>query len=181
VARSGPASTAPSRRWLACAGPAEAARRFAGARRCFAAWDGERIAAYGWVSQGHECVGELERAFRMLPSEAYIWDCATLVEYRGRRLYSALLVHMLRELRDDGIGRVWIGASLDNRASIKGFMNAGFQPAITLAYARLLAVRGGWISGCAGAPAALVAAARRLIVADDERMLGPLMVGIRRA
>jgi len=79
--------------------------RFAGARRCFAAWDGGRIAAYGWASQGHEYVGEMERTFRLQTGEAYIWDCATLPEYRGQRLYSALLDYMVAELRRAGVGR----------------------------------------------------------------------------
>jgi ribosomal protein S18 acetylase RimI-like enzyme len=93
-------------------------QRFAGARRCFAAWDGSRVAAYGWASQGDEYVGELERTFRLQAGEAYIWDCATLPEYRGRRLYSALLDYMVAELRGAGAGRIWIGASLDNLPSI---------------------------------------------------------------
>jgi ribosomal protein S18 acetylase RimI-like enzyme len=158
---------------------AEAARRFTSERRCYVAWDGDRVVAYGWVSQGSECVGELERAFHMTPDEAYIWDCVTLPEYRGRGLYSALLAHMLAELREVGVRRTWIGASLDNQASIKGFMKAGFQPTIKLIYGRLLALRCAWVIGYPGAPGLLVAAAKRLIIAEDERMIGPLMVGFR--
>jgi ribosomal protein S18 acetylase RimI-like enzyme len=155
-------------------------QRFDGGRRCFATWGDARIVAYGWVSQGRECVGELERAFRMQPGEAYIWDCATLPDYRGRGVYSALLGYMLAELRGAGVGRVWIGAALDNRPSIKGFENAGFQPAIELIYRRVLGLRCSWLRRCPGAPAGLVAAARRMIIADDERALGPLIVGIGR-
>ena len=157
---------------------AEVTRRFTGTRRCYVAWDGDRIAAYGWASQGNECVGELERAFHMAPGEAYIWDCVTLPEYRGRGLYSALLAYMLAELREAGVRRTWIGASLDNWPSIKGFMNAGFRPAIKLVYGRLLAIRCAWVIAHPGAPGPLVADARRMIIAEDERMIGPLMVGI---
>jgi ribosomal protein S18 acetylase RimI-like enzyme len=115
----------------------------------------------------------------MAPDEAYIWDCVTLPTYRGRGLYSALLAYMLAELREAGVRRTWIGASLDNQASIKGFMNAGFQPAIKLIYGRLLALRCAWVIAYPGTPEPLVAAAKRLIIAEEERMLGPLMVGIR--
>jgi ribosomal protein S18 acetylase RimI-like enzyme len=160
-------------------GATAAAGRFTGGRRCYAAWDGDRIAAYGWASRGSECVGELERAFHMAPDEAYIWDCVTLPEYRGRGLYSALLAYMFSELRDAGVRRIWIGASLDNQPSIKGFMNAGFRPAIKLVYGRLLALRCAWVIAYPDAPGPLVAAARRMIIAEDERMIGPLMVGIR--
>jgi ribosomal protein S18 acetylase RimI-like enzyme len=158
---------------------AEAAlQRFTAGCRCFAAWIDDRIAAYGWVSRGREWVGELEREFHMQEDEAYIWDCLTLREYRGRRLYSALLRFMLDELRAAGIRRVWIGASLDNRPSIKGFTNAEFQPIIKLTYLRLFSLRCCWVLAYPGAPDPLVAAACRLIMAEDERAFGPLIVGI---
>ena len=153
-------------------------QRFDGGRRCFAAWDGGWIAAYGWASQGHESVGELERTFRMQPGEAYIWDCATLPDYRGQGVYSALLDYMLAELRGAGVGRIWIGASLDNQPSLKGFANAGFQPVIELTYLRVLGLRGGWMRRKLGAPANLVAAARRMMITDDEHAFGPLILGI---
>jgi hypothetical protein len=66
-------------------------RRFSTGRRCFAAWVGDEIAAYGWLSHSRECIGELERELKMQPDEVYIWDCATLPKYRQQRLYSALL------------------------------------------------------------------------------------------
>jgi ribosomal protein S18 acetylase RimI-like enzyme len=154
--------------------------RFAGDRRCFVAWDGQRVAAYGWASQGQESVGELERWFRMQPGEAYIWDCATLPDYRGQGVYSALLSYMQAELRGAGVGRIWIGASLDNQPSLKGFLNAGFRPAIELTYLRVLVLRCGWMRRSPGAPASLAAAARRMIMTDDEHALGSLFVGIGR-
>jgi ribosomal protein S18 acetylase RimI-like enzyme len=154
-----------------------ALRRFTAGRRCFAAWIDGRIAAYGWASQGRECVGELEREFHMHDDEAHVWDCVTLPEYRGRHMYSALLRFMLDELRDAGVRRVWIGASLDNRPSIKGFTNAGFQPIIKLMYLRLFGLRCSWAAGYSAAPGPLVAAARRLIVGDNEWAFGPLTIG----
>jgi ribosomal protein S18 acetylase RimI-like enzyme len=151
-------------------------RRFDGGRRCFVAWDGTQIASYGWVSQGRESVGEMERTFHMQSGEAYIWDCVTLPQYRGRGLYSALLGSMLAELRGAGVGRVWIGASLDNQPSIKGFARAGFQPVIEMTYLRLLGLRCDWVRRCPGASTHLAAAARRMI--GGERAFGPLTIGI---
>jgi ribosomal protein S18 acetylase RimI-like enzyme len=175
----GPEAAEPLAVAMGISSSAEAALRFTSGRRCYVAWDGDRIVAYGWASRGSECVGELERTFHIAPDEAYIWDCATLPEYRGRGLYSALLAYLLAELRDVGVRRTWIGASLDNQASIKGFMNAGFRPTIKLVYGRLLALRCAWVIAYPDAPDALVAAAKRMIIAEDERMVGPLMVGIR--
>jgi GNAT superfamily N-acetyltransferase len=161
-------------------GAAATEERFAGARRCFAAWDGEHIAAYGWASQGCESVGELERTFRLQPDESYIWDCVTLPDYRGRRLYSALLSYMLAELRRGGIGRVWIGASMANIPSIKGIQNAGFHQVISLVYVRLLPLRCAWMAGHSDATPRQVADARRVMTADGEVSLGPLVLGIDR-
>jgi len=177
--QAGPETAGPLATAMGMPGAAAVAERFTAERRCYVAWDGDRIAAYGWASRGRECVGELERAFQMAPDEAYIWDCMTLPEYRGRGLYSALLAYILVELRDAGVRRTWIGASLDNRPSIKGFMNAGFQPTIKLVYGRLLALHCAWIIAYPNTPDLLVAAARRMIIAEDERVIGPLMVGFR--
>ena len=129
-------------------------------RRCFVARVDGAIAAYGWASQGLERIGELERPFHMAAGEAYIWDCATLPPYRGKRLYSGLLSHMVATLRDDGVRRIWIGASLGNQPSVRGFASAGFQPVITLTYLRLLAFRHVWIRDDPAAPATLTADVR---------------------
>lgn len=157
--------------------PEPVVQRFAAGRRCFAAWVADRIAAYGWVSQGVECIGELERKIHMSPGEAYIWDCVTLQPYRRRRLYSALLSHVLVALRREGVQRAWIGSSLDNRPSIRGFANAGFQPVITLLYARLFNLRCVWMIGHRAAPGPLVAAARRALTTEHERVWGVVAVG----
>jgi GNAT superfamily N-acetyltransferase len=157
--------------------PEPVLRRLATGRRCFAAWIGKEIAAYGWVSRGCECVGELEREMRMQPDEAYIWDCATLPAYRQQRLYSALLCSMTRELQADGVRRVWIGTALANRPSLQGFANAGFQPIISLTYMRFFSLSITWISGVSGASDSAVTAARRAFAAEHEHRLGLLAVG----
>lgn len=151
--------------------------RFATGRRCFSAWVEGRIAAYGWVSRAAECIGEQEREIRMSPGEMYIWDCATRPEYRGQRLYSALLSHMITALRGEGVRRLWIGTSLANRPSLRGFVNAGFVPVLTLVYIRLLSVH--WVVeiGDGGAKRELVSAARRAVTMEHEHILGPIVVG----
>lgn len=129
-------------------------------RRCFVARVDGAIAAYGWASRGMERIGELERPFHMAAGEAYIWDCATLPPYRGKGLYSALLSYMVATLREDGIERIWIGASVRNLPSVRGFASAGFQPVITLSYLRLLGFRHVWIRDTPSAPPALAADVR---------------------
>ena len=152
---------------MGMADPGVVRARFADGRRCFAAYVAGALAAYGWASQGTERIGELERTLRMLPGEAYIWECATLPRYRRRGLYSALLCHIVGVLRAEGLRRLWIGASLDNAPSIRAFRVAGFRPVITLAYLRLLGLRRIWLRGDATAPPELIAAARRALTGGD--------------
>lgn len=153
---------------MGAADPGAMRERLASGRRCFVATVEGRVAAYGWVSQGTERIGELERTMLMAPGEAYIWDCATLPVFRRRGLYGALLRHINGLLRDEGLRRLWIGASLDNTPSILGFRSAGFQPVITLAYLRVLGLRHIRFVGDATAPPALVAEARRALIGGRE-------------
>src|SRR5690349_4054328 len=89
-------------------------------RRAFILRAAGQIAAYGWVTRGVECVGELERQFQLRDDEAYIWDCGTVAAWRGQRFYSALLSQLIRELFREDTRRIWIGASRHNQASISG-------------------------------------------------------------
>jgi len=148
---------------MGLAGTTEVHRRFDDGRRCFVALVGGAIATYGWVSHGVESIGELERSFRMAPDEAYIWDCATLPPYRGQHLYCALLDYIATTLCRDGTRRIWIGASLDNTPSIRGFAATGFQPVLTLTYLRLLGIRRVWMAGDTAASPALVSRARECL------------------
>ena len=86
--------------------------RFETGRHCYTAWVAGVLAAYGWVSFEEEFIGELGLRLKLLPGEAYIWDCVTLPAYRQNHLYSALLGYMLDELRAGPLCRVWIGADL---------------------------------------------------------------------
>lgn len=153
-------------------------RRLAAGRRCFVAWVRDEIASYCSVSMGTECIGELEREFRMQAGAAYIWDRATLPSYRCQGLYSWLLSEIVTELRDEGLRRLWIGSSLGNRPSIRGFVSAGFQPVVTVAYLRAFKLRCVSVIGCPGAPERLVADARRALTAPDETRLGFALIGL---
>jgi len=114
----------------------EVQRRFATHRRCYAAMVEGNLAAYGWVTFDEECIGEMGVHIHLVPGEAYIWDCATAPLYRRRGLYTALLAHIVGELRGEGLCRVWIGADGDNLPSQKGIARVGFQPAVDLIAAR---------------------------------------------
>jgi GNAT superfamily N-acetyltransferase len=148
-------------------------RRFEAGRRCYAAWTGGQLAAYGWVSFGEEHVGELGMHLRLMPNEAYIWDCLTLAAYRRRRLYTALLGHMAEALRVEGVQAIWIGADFDNRPSQAGIARAGFT-----AVADLVAAppnpgeqrRRAWLQARPGISQTLLAEARRAYMGGSDEV-----------
>lgn len=149
---------------------AEVHQRFETGRSCYTAWVDSQLAAYGWVSFDEEHIGELDLRLRLLPGEAYIWDCFTLPAFRRKRLFSALLVHIVRELQAGCLDRVWIGANLENVASQRGIARAGFLPVADLIVARALALRRVWVQGRPGVPESLVAEARRAFLGDRDRV-----------
>lgn len=149
--------------------PPPVIQRMEAGRRCFVARVDGAVAAYGWASRGEEFIGELERPFHMATGEAYIWDCVTLPPYQRKGLYGALLRHMVAALRDEGVERVWIGASLSNRPSVRGFASAGFHPVITLTYLRILGCRAVWIRDVPSVQPALAADVRAALNGDRQR------------
>lgn len=145
-------------------------KRFENGRRCYTAWVDGKLAAYGWVSPDEELIGELSLRIKLVPGEAYIWDCATLPAYRQKHLYSALLVYIVGELRLEGLCRVWIGADLDNEASQRGIANAGFHHIADLGISRVLALRQVWVQGHPGVPDHILAEARRAFLEDRDQV-----------
>lgn len=111
-------------------------RRFELGKRCYAGFHDDEIVTYGWVTFDEESIGELGLTARMRAGEAYIWDCATPPAYRGKRLYPALLSHILAALAAEGISRAWLGTDADNIPSQKGVALVGFQPVLDVGFAR---------------------------------------------
>jgi hypothetical protein len=149
---------------------AEIEERLERGRRCFTAWVGEALAAYGWVSFDEEFIGELGLRLRLLPGEAYIWNCVTLPRFRQNYLYSALLSYMLSELRGDPLCRAWIGADFDNIPSQRGIARAGFRRVAELMVVSVGTGRLAWIQGMPDAPESLVAEARRAFLDNREQV-----------
>jgi len=148
----------------------EMLKRFETGRRCYTAWVADKLAAYGWVSFNEEYIGELNLRLRLLPGEAYIWDCVTLPAFRQNYLYSALLVYILAELRSEKLCRVWIGADLENVASQRGIARAGFRAVADLLIARVLALRSVWVQARPNVPDSLVAEARRAFLNNRDKV-----------
>lgn len=161
-------------------GAAAIKRRFQGGRRCFCLRANGQIVTYGWVTHGVECVGELEREFYLNDQEAYVWDCGTIRPWRGHHCYSMLLSHIIYQLHEERVSLVWIGASRQNKPSIQGFVNAGFQPILDCTYGRFYRLTLMWLSKAPAAKRTLMQAAYRLLVNRHERRLGQLLVGYKK-
>jgi GNAT superfamily N-acetyltransferase len=154
-------------------------QRLQSQRRCFILKVGDEIATYGWVTHGVECVGELERQFNLHDDEAYIWDCSTVPTWRGQRCYSALLSQIIYRLHDEGVARLWIGASRQNQPSIRAFANAGFNQVVDVVYRRFYRLTLMWIQSVGSAWPSLVSAAYRILRNAHERRVGPLLIGFK--
>lgn len=144
-------------------------QRFASGRRCYGAMIEGNLAAYGWVTFQEEHIGEIGLCIHLAPGEAYIWDCATAPLYRRCGFYTALLAHIVDELRVEGLCRVWIGADGDNLPSQKGIARAGFQPVLDLIVARAAAKRPLRVHGRPGIPRQIVADARVALFGEGHR------------
>jgi GNAT superfamily N-acetyltransferase len=154
-------------------------RRLEDNRRCFILKVDGQIATYGWVTHGVEIVGELERIFHVGRDEAYIWDCVTLPAYQRQGCYSSLLSHIIYQLHGERVRRIWIGSSLPNDPSVRGFANAGFQPVIDLTYRRFYKLTILWVREAPTAVPHLVSAAYRILVNNHEQRFGRLAVGYK--
>jgi ribosomal protein S18 acetylase RimI-like enzyme len=146
----------------------EVVGRLARGCRVVAAWQGDAVASYCWISTHRERVGELARDLSLPAGESYVWDCATVPQYRGQGLYRSLLRRIAMMLSGEGQRRVWIGATSTNEVSNRTFATVGFVPAASVISVRL-AGRGVIVRlrGARGADPGLVAAARRILTGRD--------------
>jgi GNAT superfamily N-acetyltransferase len=131
--------------------------RFARGCRCFAAWQGDRLAAYGWLSTGPEWIGELELEISSGPGEAYVWNCVTLPSFRRSGLFRALLRHVADQCRQERLSRLWIGGLAAEPASA-ALPQAGFTPVLHFELEQLPEARRLRVNQAAGAEPAQVSA-----------------------
>lgn len=144
------------------------AERMARGCRCFGAWLGGEVVAYGWLSSRPEWIGEIGLEITPATGEAYVWNCVTLPRHRRRGVFRTLLIRIIALARAEGTARLWIG-SVD-KAGASAVARAGFVPVldidmVTLPWFRWLALK-----PAKGAEAALVSTALRALAAGE----GPL-------
>ncbi|MEO8099700.1 MAG: GNAT family N-acetyltransferase [Acidobacteriota bacterium] len=72
------------------------------------------------------------------PNSVSLYDFFVLPEYRGRKLYQALLSHILDLRFQEGAERAYIGVLKSNVSSLRGIERVGFRSAMENRYLRIL-------------------------------------------
>jgi GNAT superfamily N-acetyltransferase len=114
---------------------AEVQRRLQAGHRPYLAWLGDSAVAYGWVATRSAHIGELDLTIALPAEDRYLWDFATLPEWRGRGIYPRLLQAIVRQEAAQA-SRLWIIAAPENRASSAGIAKAGFTSVAQLSFQR---------------------------------------------
>jgi GNAT superfamily N-acetyltransferase len=103
-------------------------RLLSGKHRCYAALDGDQLAAYGWYAleevQPEDCFGF---GLRLPSHAAYMYKGLTRPEYRGRRLHGYLMCRALQEMQADGVTRLISSVDWTNVPSLKSCARIGYE------------------------------------------------------
>lgn len=120
--------------------PELVARAADGRNSCFAALDGNRLAAYGWYAcqwiEPEHCYGF---GLKMPPHVAYMYKGFTHPDYRGQRLHGAVMGLALREFATRGVNALISTVEWTNDASMKSCARLGYRRLGVLAQARIAA------------------------------------------
>jgi GNAT superfamily N-acetyltransferase len=115
---------------IARIGRAAALARVRAGHRPYIAWLDDTPVAYGWSALSRASIGELGLEFGIPAGNRYLWDFATLPDWRGLGIYPRLLQAILARESAEA-HRFWIGHVRDNLASKRGIVKAGFGEAGT--------------------------------------------------
>lgn len=98
---------------------------------------GGRVVSFGWVTYQDRTVGPIQLADAS--GRAFLYNFHTLEEYRGRRLYPALLLAMRHVLGREKVAEFIIDVDVRNTASARGIEKGGFVLAAQVAFLTLFA------------------------------------------
>lgn len=99
-----------------------------GIEECYIALCRGKIAHLAWVYYPDQAKKH-PTPFRILrPDETAIANCVTLPEFRGQKIYPAVVRHLLQVLKEQGYGRCYMYIETGNFASQRGVAKIGFKP-----------------------------------------------------
>jgi RimJ/RimL family protein N-acetyltransferase len=93
---------------------------------------GGKVVSFGWVTYRDRAVGPVGLA--EAPGRAFLFNFHTLEGYRGRGLYSGLLLAMRCVLGHEKVTEFVIDVNVQNTASARGIAKAGFLPVGHITY-----------------------------------------------
>ena len=82
-----------------------------------------------WImKKGNELVGYYEREYHGDKNEVELINMGVLMEFRGKKLGSNLLTHVLKKAREEKVSRVWVHTcSLDHQNALKNYKSRNFK------------------------------------------------------
>jgi hypothetical protein len=95
--------------------------------RPYGVYVGESLAHVSWLLPASVAALEKPQILRLSDEEAEISGCETLVEFRGKNLYSFAVQNIFRTARDMGIRRIYMKTLEGNSASQSGILKAGLS------------------------------------------------------
>lgn len=104
--------------------------------RCYAIFDGDRLANYCWYARGTTPL-EDDLVLHFDTRYVYVYKCWTMPEYRGRRLHGIGMSMALRELAEDGCRGILAWVESTNYRSLSSGARMGHKEFGTIRYARL--------------------------------------------
>jgi hypothetical protein len=112
----------------------EVRRRLKAGHKPYIGYIQETPVGYGWVAHRTAEIGELQLSFVLPKRSRYLWDFATLPEWRGHGAYPHLLQRILKtEARY--AQRIWIVYAPENKSSSSGIHKAGIENIGELSFA----------------------------------------------
>ena len=82
-----------------------------------------------WImKKENELVGYYEREYHVDKNEVELINMGVLREFRGQKLGSNLLTHVLKKAREEKVSRVWVHTcSLDHQNALKNYKSRNFK------------------------------------------------------
>jgi hypothetical protein len=117
-------------------------QKFRRGRLCFIALDGDKIAAYCWISlDEYDLTNEndtsMQKEMNMKQKEAYFFDILVFPQYRNNKIQTALDVVRLKYVLGLAYNKVFTTITAKNAFSLKSAASSGFRLYKALKYYRI--------------------------------------------
>ena len=111
--------------------------------RCYIAYSENKPIGCVWLQiRGRYAPTELHGEFEVAANgdtDAYLIDAWVAVAHRGRRVFGALVAKVMEDLHaEGGVQKVLAAVDVENRASVRAFLHAGFAAVEELRTIRLM-------------------------------------------